>query len=296
MKRVFNIIVIACIVATFSFVSYDFFKDLNPASIISTNVYNYTNDLNSNSLVDDIDKCSSLTNSVLSRNLNAEQKTYLSELSLTIQNLNDYMKDLSTNLVKETKKNSKVSQILNSIENLSNLRNELLFELNIYSVKMSGNTIGDPVGSFALLLEDVFIFTTETNYTFSLIHEYVSTYNFNLNQTKLNIYDIYLKSVNNLKNNYDKENLTFNNHTFKTLEILNNKIVLENNNIKADQNIIGGLYSNTAMLFNLNYDKVNKEEFVKNFHLKSYQDININTEENVENITYYYLISLLGVN
>lgn len=296
MKKAFSIIIIICMIATFGYVSFDFFREIAPANKITASVYTYTKDNNNNILINDLNHCSTLTNSVISTNLNSEQKSYLDELSLTIKNLNTYMLDLSNNLINETKKSSRISRILDSIDNLENLRNELLFELSVYSVKMSGNTIGDPVTTYSLLLEDVFEFVKETNHTFSLIHEYVSIKGLVSDITKLNIYEIYLNSLNNLADNYDKANIAFNNQSFTTLKILNNKITLENNNIKTNQEVIGGTYSHTASLFNKNYESVDKLEFIRNFHLKSFQDIDIKTEQQLDNITYYYLILLLGVN
>lgn len=294
MKKTFNIISVVCMLATIAIVVYIFFRNIEPGYKVYSYTYNYTQNLNSKSLITDIEDCSELSKTVLNgTTLTEEQKSYLDVLSVSISKLDSFEQTLSLNLLSENKKTAKTSKLIKSINSLSETRNNLLFELDVYTVKMSGNTIGDPVGTYSTLIKDVLSFINEYNNSFVALKNYVIE-ECDYNQTILNIFDIYSNSLQNSCDSYDGENIIFNNGALKTLISLNSLITLKNNNLETS--IVGGIYSTTASNFNNYYSRVNKTEFVKTFYLKSYNDININTEQRLDSITYYYLITLLGVN
>lgn len=294
MKKIFNIVIVVCLLATVGLVVYNFLRDLEAGYKIYNHAYDFTQNLNSKSLVEEIKDCSTLSKDVLKGTiLTEEQLSYLDGLSDSIAKLDKFEYSLSLNLISENKKTAKTSKIIKSIDNLSNLRDELLFELDVYTVKMSGNTIGDPVGTYSLLVDEILNFVKEYNNSFNLLKNYISEdYTYNL--TKINIFDIYTNGLENLYSSYDKETLFFSNNAYKTILALNSLFDIENNNLKTD--VVGGVYSTIASNFNDYYSRINKQDFVKTFYLKDYDEINISTEHHLDSITYYYLLTLLGVN
>ena len=295
MKKVFNIIIIICVLATIGIVAFDFLHDLEAGYKIYTHTYYYTQNLNSKSLVKEIEDCSEISKSVLAGTpLTEQQLSYLDCLAESISKLDQFEYSLSLSLISDKKKSAQTSKIIKSISELSTLRDELLFETDVYQVKMSGNTIGDPQGTYSHLIEKILNFVNKYNLSFNLLKDYVCNKNYNFNQTKLNIFDIYNNGLQHLCDSYNKDTLSFNNNAYNTITKLNFLFCIENNNIKTS--VVGGVYSTTAANFNTYYSKIDKKDFIKNFHLKSYDDINISTEKQLDTITYYYLITLLEVN
>jgi len=294
MKKVFTIIITICLVATVGLVAYGFLSELEPGYKIYTHSYNYTQNLNSKSLVKEIEDCSQISKTVLRGTiLTEEQISYLDGLALTISNLDQFEYSISLSLISNDKKSAKTSKIIKSIKDLSSLRDNLLFELDVYTLKMSGNTIGDPVGTYSNIVNKILIFIDKYNTSFNLLKNYIISEDYDYNETKFNVFDIYTTALTNLSNNYDSENTFFNNNAYDTIQTLNSSIILENNNLQTA--VVGGIYSTTASLFNDYYSRINRQDFVKTFYLKSYDEINILTEKQLDNITYYYLMTLLGV-
>lgn len=295
MKKVFNIIISVCLVATIGLVAFNFLSKLEAGNKIYNHAYNYTQNLNSKSLAIEIKDCSTLSKSVLNgTTLTQQQLSYLDGLADSINKLDSFEYSLSLNLISYNKKSAKTSKIIKSIKDLTDLRDELLFDLDVYTVKMTGNTIGDPIGTYSDIVNKVLQFVKAYNSSFKLLKNYIVSEDYNYNETKINIFDIYTNALQNMYDNYDKETLFFNNKSFDTVTTLNSSFVLENNNLQTA--VIGGIYSSTASNFNNYYSKIDKQDFIKNFYLKSYNNINIDTEKQLDNITYYYLMTLVGVN
>lgn len=294
MKRVFSIIILICTVGTIGLVAFNFLHDLEPAYKIYNHTYNYTQHTNTKILYSELNDCSDLTTSVLaSTTLTNEQKSYLQGLATSISKLDSFEYTLALTLISEDKKTSKTSKIIKSIKQLNTLRNELLFELDVYTIKMSGNTIGDPVGTYSNIIETVLNFLNEYNNTFDLLKDYIVSEDINFNITTINIFNIYSTAIENLYNNFDKENIYFKNEAYSTILKLNNLIVISNNNLETV--VAGGVYSTTAYNFNYYFSKVETQAFVQKFHLKSYDNIDISTEKQLDTLTYYYLLTLLEV-
>lgn len=291
MKKIFSIITLICITLSAVVVGLDFFSNLESTSVIYNEIYNYTTNSNNNSLKADIEKSNILSLQVLNSQLNTEQKEYLTIMLTTINKLDEFCCDLALALVKDDSETSASNSALDKTKKLTDARNNLLFELNVYNTKMSGNTIGDAFGTHQLLIKDILEFINIYNEAFYSIHSLVNK-SF-IETTKYNLYELYYNSILNVVKNYNSNNLSFNSNSLTTLKFFNRYLSLENNIIKTY--VDGGVWSNIAYNFNKNYTSINSLEFVKNYYLKSFNSINILTETNSYTLTYYYLYILLGV-
>lgn len=290
MKRIFSILCTFATVATIAVVSFLFAQGLNTGKEIFGEIYAFSNSADSSNLEQIIDDCDLLTNVVLGVEL-SEEMEYFPELEETLDKLIDSENHLSSKLIFDNKKGVVTNKISTRYATLTDMRTELIHKFRIYKIKMSGNTYGSPESTFDDIVDDLLEYLDYYAKTIDLLNDYVFE-SVNLsNETTHNIISIYTHLVSNLCENFG--DLKFENNTFLSIQLFNNRFAFDNDDNLIVGSIVGGLYSLDAYKFNDYYKKCNAENFATNFYSISLQSINIANERNNEKLAYYYLNRIL---
>ncbi|MBQ8430702.1 MAG: hypothetical protein IJX26_02000 [Clostridia bacterium] len=292
MKRVFLIINSIVVLASVLVASLTFFLNTSTGKSIFDDIYNFSSSPVNENIYYDLNKCSVLSETALSSaSITNQQSKHIETLSNCIKKLDEFQTDLAHYLLFDNSKSKESLVLLKQIEKLADEKNDLIFEIDVYLIKMSGNTIGDPLGSYNHFVNYLLNYIDSYNHTFKNIYNYVSKNVSNEIETKLNVINLYSNSINLLVNSY--ENYDFTHHALQTIQLMNLNFNLDNNNLIVKNGL--SVYSNEAINFNKTYNSCDKNVLVENYYTFSNTDIDISTEQNIETKCYYYLNKLLGV-
>ena len=290
MRKLFVIINIICVSLTIGLISYHFLHGLEVGKETYSKINIYSSSQTSQGLVYDLNSVSALTKSSLKNtSLSSEQIDYLNVLTITINKLNLFTEDLSYYLIEDNKKSMDIAKISNNFTKLEEERTSLFFNISVYKEKISGSLYGDPEGTYNIFLKNVLEYTNSYAHTFKDLNNYIKNKLSPKDISKIYIYEIYADAVINLYQNF--KDIYFANNTYQNINYLNANVNLTNNNLDINKQLIGGVYSEIANLFNRYYLQSNNLA-IKIHDLKS-ENINIGAESDATKLAFYYLNILI---
>ncbi len=215
-------------------------------------------------------------------------------LLTVINKLNSFEADLTSQVVSNNTKSSKINKLNKGYKKLANEREDLIKYCDTYIISMTGNTAAD--GTWAKdLYNNLFNHTVNyiKNYCSNLeaSSDYVFTKINTASQLKHQLYRLYIYSVKDALEN-------INNYQFgKTfaLTTFNSLITLNNGNFQLKESLIGGEYSEQALKFVNTITKCDMSTFVKNLEANYNSIINDTAETPAEKLATLYLKQILGV-
>lgn len=292
-KHTFIFINIVCVLLTVGLVSYSFFKNLESGSQIYASVYEFSSSSENEKFKNQLIECSGLTEEKISHKLDSLQTEYLYELHTCVERLDDLQTFLSRGLIESKKKSASMYKINLKLIDLNEKRSNLMEDFALYKIKLSGNVSGDPEGAFKIFVLNLLDYLADYSDEISLLNNACCSELNMINQVEHDIVDVYLNSIQFLKNNFSEAH--FIKSAFETICDINTRILIVYNNLNLDANIIGGIYSQEGEKFCLSYKNLDKEKFIEKYmsYSKSATSISNTTDEYM--VAFYYLNKLLRV-